>query len=267
MNLISINNEDYISLNDAENYLDEPSAIFRVEVGFFKYKGFAEMRGYPDQIMRDTSETDPDMVEWIDVTPSEEVYVDGMAEIVIQPLIQAYYDAADVYISEFQEFIGLVNGKQSNVSYFENGKAIHIRQQLLNLYSNDNYNDDILVKVSDLDALAEKYGIPKKSHQEIIEGPTAKSTQNSVDEKPVSVKIEASTSYKKSQKPDDDYYAIVFHIEKWEKEKGGTPTFNELWEVLIQADLSLWDINYLTKDRSRIKKRYQTLYPAIAADR
>ena len=103
----------------------------------------------------------------IDTTAPEKVYVDGLVDIGIQSLVQAAHDGGDCFISQFECLTGLVNGEQTKVSLFWNDKFICIPQQPLNLYDGSNYNDDILVKVSDLDALAEKYGIPLKEHEPI----------------------------------------------------------------------------------------------------
>lgn len=169
MNLIKINGDEYISLNDAVNYLDEPSAAFQLKTYFFRYKGFAEMTELLDELEVCTYSYEDDLDDKrtliIDRTVPEQVYINGLAEIKIKPITQAFHDGREYFISKFKCFIGLVNREQKKISYLNNGAAISISSKKLNLYKGGDYNDDILVKLSDLDALAEKYGIPKKPQQ------------------------------------------------------------------------------------------------------
>ncbi len=165
METIKINDDEFLTLNDAENYLDEPSAIFQLEVCFFKYKGFAEMTELLDKPQVCTyrlsyegdSSYEDDLYYVMDSTFPEKVYINGLVEIKIKPVTQAFHDGADYFINSIECFIGLVGGEKKEVS------RLSIPSTQLNLYDGCNYNDDILVKLSDLDALAEKYGIPKKA--------------------------------------------------------------------------------------------------------
>jgi hypothetical protein len=61
---------------------------------------------------------------------------------------------------------------------------------------------------------------------------------------------------------DETFKAMKHFIGEFERnrEHNRTPTFDELFDILLSSDLSLWDITITPKDKRRLKQRHTGYY-------
>lgn len=141
--ILQVNNEDFINFYDALEYLEFEDAILELENVYFQFKGFVE------GCIKDSEDKNGDV-------KTEKVFLDGWISIDL--------DDAEDFLAEFKEngesevnYLSLYQGKAKNNKLTENDFEYYLSE--INI---DSSEIDVYVKKSDLDAIAEQYGIPKK---------------------------------------------------------------------------------------------------------
>jgi len=66
------------------------------------------------------------------------------------------------------------------------------------------------------------------------------------------------------QNENDKFKAIYHCIKKFEEEYNETPSCEQLWRILLSADLSRWDVTFEKKDKTSVKRRYRRYYPTAS---
>ncbi len=64
---------------------------------------------------------------------------------------------------------------------------------------------------------------------------------------------------------DDTFKAIKFCITQFENKYNRTPSFEKLWPILLNKDLSEWDVNFEKEDKRKVCQRYKRYYAASTA--
>jgi len=141
--ILQVNNEDFINFYDALEYLEFEGAISELNNVYFQFKGFVE------GCIKDSADEKGDI-------KTEKVFLDGWVSVDLE-------DAED-FLAEFKEngesevnYLSLYQGKAKNNKLTENDFEYYLTE--INI---DSSEIDVYVKKSDLDAISEQYGIPKK---------------------------------------------------------------------------------------------------------
>ncbi len=311
MDLTSINNEDYIGLNDAENYLSgTPDIVTLISDFYLKYCGLAGVVNLlvDEPIERQLSpegyllerELEPNQIEAYFFKEKksakylmEKVYVEGVIQLEKAVLIRNHLSGLDSRISKTNEFTGSICGVngftiinsgawgvcipemsanlRTGCFYAENSVISIIEQKLniiktssndLSLSDGDKYNDNILVKLSGLDTLAKKYGIPKKLEEEknnINSEVTLTAASKSLTRKLLTIK--------EPNKQNERYKAIKKCIDIFESKNGFTPSFDELYPHLVSTKHSNDEIfTWESSCKQNAKDRYKRYYPASSGN-
>jgi len=141
--ILQVNNEDFINFYDALEYLEFEGAISELDNVYFQFNGFVE------GCIKDSADEKGDI-------KTEKVFLDGWVSIELE-------DAED-FLAEFKEngesevnYLSLYQGKAKNNQLTENDFEYYLAE--INV---DSSETDVYVKKSDLDAISDQYGIPKK---------------------------------------------------------------------------------------------------------
>jgi len=283
MEIININGEEYISLTNIDRYLDDPNVVCKLKYIYFRFKGFAtiytrlvepvmnsnilDINCYFDPITKLTpirSKKDKSLVFWEE---GEDVYINGLIEYSIQDIIEHKFSRDDlfadktVYIALIERFLGTKNGEEHTLT---EGSFLYSINTEVKLTLPFREGAHCFAKLSDLDALAEKYGIPKKS--------AALPISENCNQLTVPPEKSGIKKYLPPQAPNRKSKAMKQGIDAFEEEHHYTPEFYELFRLLLTMDFTELGVKYTQKSKKNdddfdyinkinAKAQYKDRYP------
>jgi len=219
---IVFNDEIFLQIDEAEGYLDEPSAVRQLDFLYVHYKGFADYY----RLLSEPTGNCLDEAEYY--AEAERVYLDGLGQFDSAPYWQAPYDGADFVIRFIGLYRGLMNGRFCCIddsSYFDTG---------INTFLNSSCEDNpVYVKLSDLNELAEKYGINVNSRSRPSEAVNSDISIDTLFTKPPTNHSDTFEAIKKE---------AISYIEK----NKSLPSSQQLWAFIKENDTSGCSKNTIT---------------------